>query len=217
MLQYRTFHNTDPPVLAELWRSREGQRGLCRGVTTSLLEQLVFAKLYFDYEGLVLAFDDGRPVGFAHAGFGPNEAEDGVSTELGTTCLVLVRPDCDEPRVAEGLIEQCERYLRARGTKVLYGGAIRPLNPFYLGLYGGSELPGELESDTVAEEAFRSRGYKPIDQVLVFRRELAGFHPPIDRRQMQVRRQMIVEEIIDPPTPSWWPCWPNAATGAGSP
>jgi len=204
MLHYRTFRNTDPPVLSELWRSRQGQPGLYQPVWPSLLEQLVFAKLYFDYEGLVLAFEDDRPVGFAHAGFGPNEAEDGVSTELGTTCLVLVRRDCDEARVAAGLVEQCEQYLRRRGTKVLYGGAIHPLNPFYLGLYGGSELPGVLKSDAPANEAFRSRGYKEIDQVMVLRRELAGFQPPMDRRQMQARRQMIVEETPDPPARTWW-------------
>jgi len=204
MLHYRTFRNTDPPVLSELWRSRRGQLGLYQPASPSLLEQLVFAKLYFDYEGLVLAFDGDRAVGFAHAGFGPNEAEDEVSTELGTTCLVLVRPDCDEARVAAGLLEQCEGYLRRRGAKVLYGGAIHPLDPFYLGLYGGSELPGVLESDLPANEAFRSRGYQEIDQVMVLRRELAGFHPPMDRRQMQARRQMIVEEITDPPARSWW-------------
>jgi len=204
MLHYRTFRNTDPPVLSELWRSRQGQHGLYQPVWPSLLEQLVFAKLYFDYEGLVLAFEGDRPVGFAHAGFGPNEAEDCVSTELGTTCLVLVRRDCDEPRVAAGLVEQCEQYLRRRGAKVLYGGAIHPLNPFYLGLYGGSELPGVLKSDAPANEAFRSRGYKEIDQVMVLRRELAGFQPPMDRRQMQARRQMIVEETADPPPRSWW-------------
>ena len=40
----------------------------------------------------------------------------------------------DRPDVAAGLLERCEEYLYQRGAKVLYGGSIRPLNPFYLGL-----------------------------------------------------------------------------------
>jgi len=158
MLTYRPFRNTDPPVLTEIWRSRAGQRGLAQPVSPDLLEQLVFAKLYFDYDGLIVARDDGQPVGFAHAGFGPDEKQDRVCTQLGVTCLVLVRPDCAESEVAAGLLQQCEAYLWRRGAKVLYGGGIQPLNPFYLGLYGGSELPGVLDSDLVARRRYAAEG-----------------------------------------------------------
>lgn len=204
MLTYRTFRNTDPPVLTDIWRSRIGQRGLRPYVSPDLLEQLVFAKSYFDYRGLIVARDDGRPVGFAHAAFGPDETGDRVSTELGVTCLVMVRPDCAETEVAAGLLERCEQYLGGRGAKVLYGGAIRPLDPFYLGLYGGSELPGVLRSDTVAQQLYRSNGYREIDGTLVLDRELKGFQAVLDRRQMQIRRQMIVEVTADPPPRTWW-------------
>ena len=67
MLTYRTFRNFDPPVLAALWRSRAGQPGLLQPVSPDVLEQLVFAKIYFDYSGLVVAWNDDQPVGFAHA------------------------------------------------------------------------------------------------------------------------------------------------------
>ncbi len=204
MLTYRTFRNTDPPVLTALWRSRSGQRGLAGSVSPDLFEQFVFAKLYFEYSGLIVARDDDRPVGFAHAAFGPNEEGDRLSTELGVTSLVLVRPDCDQAEVAAGLLERCERYLRGHGAKVLYGGGIKPLNPFYLGLYGGSELPGVLDSDPVAQDLYRSHGYREIDRTLVMHRRLDSFQAVIDRRQMQIRRQMIVEVTTDWPTGSWW-------------
>jgi GNAT superfamily N-acetyltransferase len=204
MLAYRTFRNTDPPVLTALWRSRVGQRGLADTISPDLLEQFVFARLYFDYAGLIVAWEDGRPVGFAHGGFGPDEQGDRLSTELGVTCLVLVRPDCAEDEVAAGLLQRCEQYLRDRGAKVLYGGGIRPLNPFYMGLYGGSELPGVLDSDLVARELYNSHGYREIDRTLILRRRLSGFQAAMDRRQMQIRRQMIVEVTVDPPTRTWW-------------
>ena len=136
-------------------------------VSPDLLEQLIFAKLYFDYAGLILAFQDDLPVGFAHAAFGPNEQQNAISFDLGVTSIVVVRPDCAEAEVAAGLLEQCEQYLRGRGAKVLYGGGIQPLNPFYLGLYGGSELPGVLDSDLVARHLFQSHGYQEIERTKI--------------------------------------------------
>jgi len=204
MLTYRPFRNTDPPAIAAIWRSHAGQPGLTQPVSPDLFEQLVFAKLYFDYAGLILAWDDGRPVGMAHAGFGPNEEGDALSTDWGVTCLVLVRADYPPGDAAAGLLERCERYLRGRGAKVLYGGGIRPLNPFYLGLYGGSELPGILQSDQRSQELFRAHGYQEIDRTSILQCDLSSFQAPIDRRQMQIRRQMLVEVTVDAPTRSWW-------------
>jgi GNAT superfamily N-acetyltransferase len=204
MISYRTFRNTDPPALTAIWRSRGDQAGLLHPVSPDLFEQFVFGKLYFDYQGLIVAEDAGRPVGFAHAAFGPNAEESQLSTDLGVTCLVMVRPDYAESEVAAGLLQRCESYLAGRGAKVLYGGGIRPLNPFYLGLYGGSEMPGILDSDTVAHNLFRSHGYREIDHTAVFCRDLDGFQAIIDRDQMQIRRSMVVEVAVDPPMRTWW-------------
>ena len=87
--------------------------------------------------------------GFAHAGFGPNAERSWISAETGVICVVVTDPKCAEAEVAAGLLDRCEEYLRRRGAKVLYGGGLQPLCPFYIGLYGGSELPGVLDSDTV--------------------------------------------------------------------
>jgi GNAT superfamily N-acetyltransferase len=204
MLTYRTFRNTDPPVLAALWRSRAGQPGLFQPVSADLLEQLVFAKLYFDYGGLLLAWDDGEPVGFAHAGFGPNAERNWISAEAGVTCVLVVRPGCAEAEVSGGLLERSEQYLHGRGARVLYGGGLAPLSPFYVGLYGGSELPGVLDSDTVARQTFAAHAYQETERTWLLRRELSGFESLINRQQMQVRRQVIVEVTVDVSTRSWW-------------
>jgi ribosomal protein S18 acetylase RimI-like enzyme len=204
MLTFRRFRNPDPPTIAGLWRSRAGQPGLRQPISTDLLEQLVFAKLYFDYAGLIIASDDGRPVGFAHAGFGPNADQSWISPDVGVTCLVLVRPDCAAAEAAVGLLRRCEEYLRGRGAKTLYAGGLYPLSPFYLGLYGESEPPGVLSSDTVAHDALVACGYREVERTTLLRRELSGFESTVDRRQMQVRRQMIVEVTTDAPTLTWW-------------
>lgn len=204
MVVFRTFSNCDPPAMVRVWRSRGAQRGLLQPVSADVFEQLIFAKLYFDYEGLVLAFDDGEPLGFAHAGFGPDEQESRLSTEYGVTCLVMLNGRREMPEVADGLLERCEDYLSRRGAKVLYGGGVRPLNPFYFGLYGGSELPGVLRSDTASIDLFRRHQYREIDQVFIFQRNLEGFQIPLGRSQLQLRRQMTVQSSLDWPTQTWW-------------
>lgn len=204
MVTYRTFRNTDPPHLVSLWRSHAGQPGLMQPVSVDTLEQLIFAKLYFDYRGLVLAYEGERLLGFAHAGFGPNSEQTAVSPSTGTTCIVMTGTDAPHAEVASELVERCESYLGECGAKVLYGGGIAPVNPFYCGLYGGSQLPGILDSDTLARETFATRGYEEVERTVVLYRDLNGFEAPIDRQQMQVRRQMVVEVVGDAPTRTWW-------------
>ena len=204
MLTYRSFRNFDPPAVAALWRSRAGQAGFAQPVSPDLFEQLVFAKLYFDYDGLVLACDDGRLVGFAHAGFGPDAANNWISTETGIVCVLVTAPDCAEATVATGLLERCEEYLRSRGAKVCYGGGLPPRHPFYVGLYGGSELPGVLDSDMVLRNTLAERGYCEVERTALLSRDLDGFESQMDRQQMQIRRQMLVEVTADAPTRSRW-------------
>ncbi len=179
-------------------------RGLAQPMSTSLLENLVFWKPYFDREGLIVAVEDDRLVGFVHAGFGPNEQRDSCSVELGVTCLLMTPPHAERETIATELLARSERYLRERGGRVLYGGGIRPLDPYYLGLYGGSELPGILASDTLGQEVFRRGGYREIDRCIVLQRELAGFRPEVDRCPMQVRRRYNVEAVFDPLAADWW-------------
>jgi ribosomal protein S18 acetylase RimI-like enzyme len=47
-------------------------------------------------------------------------------------------------------------------------------------------------------------GYRPIDRVVVLERTLAGYRPPMDRKQIQVRRRANFEMLEDPPTCTWW-------------
>ena len=204
MIRYRAFRNSDPPLLAEVWRSRAGPRGIMQPMSAALLEQLVLSKPYFDRQGLIVALDDKRLVGFVHAGFGPTEDEQNISTELGVTCMLLVHPHEHEDEIAQGLLQHSEEYLRSRGATVLYAGCIHPLDPFYFGLYGGSELPGVLQSDVHAQRVYLAANYRPIDQTVIFQRDISTFRPVVDRQQMQIRRRTQLETVIDPPSKSWW-------------
>ncbi|MEM6799468.1 MAG: GNAT family N-acetyltransferase, partial [Planctomycetota bacterium] len=173
-------------------------------MSAGLLEHCVFSKQYFDPEGLIVATRDGAPIGFAHAGFGPNEEGGVLDRDLGVTQLVMIHGSADYPRLADELLRASEHYLRTHGAKVLYGGGISPINPFYLGLYGGSELPGVLDSDTKQRELFLRNGYEDTGRVVVLHRELARFRTFMSRSQRQLRRELIVEYDPAPPPDHWF-------------
>lgn len=114
---YRSFRNSDPPLLADIWSSRARERGLTQPMSAELFEELVLAKPYFDNEGLILALEGNRAVGFVHAAFGPNEDQCGLSNLLGVTSMLMVRSDCRRLGIGRTLLERSEQYLRSRGCR----------------------------------------------------------------------------------------------------
>ena len=92
MLRIRRFRNDDPPGLVALWQESFTGRGAAPLRTAGPLERYVFAKPYFDPAGFLVAEDDGRLVGFAHAGFGPNADETAPDPSRGVVCAIAVHP-----------------------------------------------------------------------------------------------------------------------------
>jgi len=211
MIEYRCFRNDDPPRLADTWRLADLGPRAVQPMTSALLENGVFSKPYFDREGLFVASEDGRVVGFAHAGFGPSTDRTALDTSVGTTALVVVPTHPTEAAIAAGLIARCEDYLRRRGAGMLLGGGSAEFRGFYLGLYGGSDLPGILDSSPAMQRAFRAAGYAEAERIAILRRPLAGFRPPVNRLQVAIRRATDVAVIDEPARCSWW----EAATTTG--
>jgi ribosomal protein S18 acetylase RimI-like enzyme len=204
MIQYRSFRNSDPPALAEIWRSHPPLRALAQPMTAALLEQYVFAKPYFDAAGFIVAEEEGRAIGFAHAGFMPDENGNDLSTDEGVVSLMMVVPHTERSGIAKGLLRQCELYLKAKGATKVYAGGASGVGPFYLGLYGGCLLPGILNSDRTATEQFEQSGFISSRERVILHRQLTGFRPVVDRKQMQLRRGYNVEAEFDPKSQTWW-------------
>ena len=115
------------------------------------LDDRVFGQVYFDRAGLIVAERDDHVVGFVHAGFGPDQPIEmmppfSFCESVGTIAMLAVEPSALADEIARGLIIEAERYLARRGTNVIYAGGQYPLNPFYWGLYGGSEGAGIVPS-----------------------------------------------------------------------
>lgn len=160
--------------------------------------------MHFDPSGLIVATQGDHRVGFVHAGFGPNETGAGLDPSMGTTHMLMLKGGMDDPRLATQLLQASEAYQRGRGAKVIYAGGIQPLNSFYLGLYGGSEIPGVLQSDATFHEVCRTQGYREIDRVRIFQCDLVNFRAPISHEVRRLKRSTELIETVDPPAGTWW-------------
>lgn len=204
MFHLRRFTNADPPAIAEIWSRQSPQRGMVQPMSPAVLEQCLFGKQTFDPEGFRIATRDGQPVGFAHASFGPNEEGDDFDYSLGVTQMVMMHPEYKSPELASSLLEDSEAYLRGHGARVLYGGGMEPLNAFYLGLYGGSELSGVLGTDEAFNRVFQQGGYEVAADAVVLHLELARFRPAVSREQRMLKRETCFDQNYCPAPSTWW-------------
>lgn len=204
MYEFRPFSNRDVPHLARIWTNQPPQRALVQPMTPCVLEQYLFSKLHFDPHGFIVATRNRVPVGFAHAGFGPSDTPHELDTTLGVTHRVMVDPSVENVNLSADLLGRSEEYLASRGTKVFYGGGIRPLNAFYLGLYGGSESPGVLDSDPSMQKLFAGAGYRIIDRVVVLQCNLNLIRASVTWASRQWNRCTHMELMSGCHDTSWW-------------
>ncbi len=203
MIHYRSFCNTDPPGLVNVWNNSFTGRGAVVLRSATILEYFLFAKAYFDPDGLIVAVDGDRLVGFALAGFGPGEGGSRLDTTSGVLSALGVVPSHRKQGIGGELATRAEDYLRRRGAATLYAGPMAPLNPFTFGLYGGSQSPGFLDSDAAAGPFFERRGYLAQEAKLVFQLQLD--RPPVvaDGR-FAAYRQCYEITVCPRRETTWW-------------
>jgi ribosomal protein S18 acetylase RimI-like enzyme len=159
VIHYRTFRNTDPPALAEVWNNCFDERGAAPIRSPLVLEYFVFAKPYFDPQGLIVALEDERPVGFVLTGPGSTADQRGVDHSIGVICVLGVLKAFRGQGIGSQLLSRGEEYLRAKGATTVFAGPQTPHNPFTFALYGGSQSPGFLDSTVDARPFLERRGY----------------------------------------------------------
>jgi ribosomal protein S18 acetylase RimI-like enzyme len=172
VIHYRIFRNGDPPGLAEVWNAAFTGRGAVRMQGPTWLEYFLFSKTYFAPESLLVACADSQIVGFSLAGCGPNETENALDLRNGVLCLLAVSPSHQGQGIGSELLRRAEAYLGEQGSQKLFAGPTPPLNPYNLGLYGGSSSPGFLDSDPKARPFLERKGYTLESTSLVFQRSL---------------------------------------------
>ncbi|WZP00432.1 GNAT family N-acetyltransferase [Isosphaeraceae bacterium EP7] len=210
LTRLRTFRNTDPPRLASLWNRGLPTIAVARPLAAHEFDSLVLDKPHFDPAGLLVAEDDaGHVIGFAHAGFGPLDPcgeVRGRDTELGVMAMFVVDEERMDSDAEDALWLSAEQYLRSRGATVLYAGGQYPVNPFYWGIYGGSEYAGILSSHVAFHRVALRMGYEPTSTTAVLEANLSEPEPR-DPRVAALRRQVRLDVDED----SWLDCWWDAA------
>jgi ribosomal protein S18 acetylase RimI-like enzyme len=206
LIQFRCYKNGDSPGLATLWNRGLPDRAVVRPLTAHEFDALVIGKLHFDRHGLIVAHDGGRLIGYVHAGFGPKEPN-GPSHQLdrtlGTIAMLAIDPDSRSGELAAGLLNAAEHYLASKGAQVVYAGGHFPLNPFYWGIYGGSEFAGILHDHTDFHAAAKQAGYQVSAQTQLFEADLARDEPR-DPKTPLLRRTLRTEVEEDSLSPGWW-------------
>ncbi len=202
-MHFRSFRNADPPHLAALWQSCEPQTGLRQGVDCSMLEDVVFSKRYFNPDGLIVAENEGRIVGFVHAGLGLNKARTALSRQRGVISMLIVAPKFRRQGIGTALLHRGERFLAEQGVRTVQIGEWGRLAPFYTGIYGQSLCPGIL-ANSPAVAFCRATGFEARFETRLLELDLGRFRSPVDRKLLQVRRTVDVQCTYDPIPADWW-------------
>ncbi len=214
MTRLRPFRNSDPPALTRLWNQAIPGTSTARPLHIHELDVQAWGRTTFEADGLIVAEREGHAVGFVHAGFGPGLPVSSarpfeLDREIGTIAMLIVAPELHDPALDVELIAAAEAYLRSRGARVLYAGGLSPLNPFYWGVYGGSEGSGILSGHAVFHRAVAACGYAPVATTVLLQADLA-VPEPRDPRTPVIRR-MTQLEFVEDMVPAHW--WQNLAIG----
>ncbi len=145
-----------------------------------------------------------RPVGFVHAAFAPNDDLSDLNLSEGIISQLKVVPSENTEEIGAGLIQKAIEYLKAKGASNVNIGGKFPRSPFYLGLYGGSRMPGVLAQDELTQKLLLAAGFEVNDKIIVMERSLAGFRALMGREQMGLRRKFQIKAVADPMESSWW-------------
>jgi GNAT superfamily N-acetyltransferase len=192
VVHFRKFRNQDAPGISQVWNESLTGRGAPRLRHSSLLENFVFSKSYFDPNGFFIALDDDKIVGFAHAGFGPSQDGSTLDRNKGVTSLLAVRPPYQRRGIGSELLLLSENYLKASGATVLRAGGAWPDAPFYFGLYGGASFSGLLRSDAAGDPFLRKHDYVPVQTKQVWQRNLTEPLVIVDGRFAALRKRCEV-------------------------
>lgn len=174
------------------------------GLSADQFDDLTFAQPYFDPEGLILAFEGSNAVGYVHAGFGVDVSQQQLCRHEGVICAVIVAPEYRRQGIGRQLVGLAENYLRQSGATSIHAGAAAPCDPFYFGLYGGSQPAGFLQSDAAAGPFFERLGYQPETRHLVLQRSIGAAPDPVGLRLVSIRRSTQLAAIESKPRKPWW-------------
>ncbi|MFN7875226.1 MAG: hypothetical protein ACK5PB_07915 [Pirellula sp.] len=163
----------------------------------------IFSKPYFNADELLLAIDEnGESLGFIHFGVVPVRTNQERSS-IGCIHRLCVNPSPIEADIASDLIKQALEGLRAQGAKACQSLGCGEDSTFYLGIAEGDNSMGILGQDQRSQDWFHRAGFAPVCPTECWELELASFRPPMDRMQIQVRRNCTIGRMLEEDYDDW--------------
>ncbi len=201
---FRTFRNFDTPELVRLWNASYLGRGVAAPISCDIFDTAALAQTYFDPEGLIVAEQEGRLLGFVHVGFGVNAEHTDLDHTQAVICAIVVDPEARGRYIGQQLLQKAEQYARSRGATDLHAGPSPERDPFYTGIYGGSKPSGFLESHESLHPFLKASGYTEREKHGVYQKNLQTSRDPIHFRLLNIRRKMEVDMTDQPHQVDWW-------------
>lgn len=204
MTEYRTFHNSDPPRLLNLWHSCGLGPAAAEGFSCDILELFTFSQPFFDRRGLILATEGDRVVGLVHASFACTPDESRLNFSDGVISALMVHPGYRRRGIGAELIRQAENYLKERGAATVEVGGGIDRNGFYVGIYGGLQPSGFSERAADWRAFLEPLGYSSGSRTIVLRRDLVASRDPVSARLLRNRREVNMAITDRASGQSWW-------------
>jgi len=208
MLTVRPFRNEDPPRLLELWRRTRRYGDTYDPLPTLSLEQLqtqILGLPMLDIQSIMIAFDDGRPVGYIHTTFAPDHDGHSFDYTVGQICFLCVDSIYSgASQAATTLIRAGEDYLFGLGAQTIFGGSPSPSVPFYTPFYSGGEAVGILHSDETIINAFYEANYQIHQTTTWFHRDLQNYVPAITAETVGYYETIEIRIDEASKAKTWW-------------
>ncbi len=176
--------------------------------TPAILERWVLSKPYFDPEGLIVAVDDAdnnRVVGYALAGFGPNEELERARLLARRHLLGCGALGDARKQLGAELVKKCEELPRPSAARRHYepgrcGRTVRSVSASM----AARTAPASWRPTPAADPFFRSLGYEPAGTTLVFQKKLDAPISIPDARFGLLRKRYETQVMRAATVPSWW-------------
>jgi GNAT superfamily N-acetyltransferase len=173
-MEIRTYRKGDQEAIVELWNRRVAGCFATPPLTAGQFVADVVSKVYFEPEGLVLAFEGQRLRAFVHAGF---KSSDYIRPDHRAGTISMVAVDDGAMKAGLACLKTAVRYLFAKGARLVEAFTIDfPKTPFYNGLYGG-EKAGMDEDHPLGMELMKRGGFNISNGAVIMTCDLAKAPP----------------------------------------
>ena len=174
------------------------------GPITSLhFELTVLAKPYFAAENLLVLTVAEEMRGFLHLANASTADLTDTDCQRAVLSALCVMPGDDEAKIAAHLLAYADELQTKRGVQACATRPLPPDCPFYLGLGAGDSMMGITTADQRAYGWLVKAGYVLRVATSGWELHLDKFQPPVDRLQIQIRRNAHVDRLLDEPVLPW--------------